>query len=199
MKTINKQEALGMAKKLALVGGNLSFGSFLENAFSGEIIRFQTMEEAGSAALREPYDAIIIPAEPEKIHEPLSLDGLKTYTALWNRGQKVYLEMYDLQDAFLSNLFGIRIYGTERNVFKESFVWKDTLLQARCASYQPAAISGEKVILKAENCIGSHTPVILGKDSSPVLVSNKWFYYSAMRLSVFDRFSMLPNAGQYRP
>ncbi|MBO5652609.1 MAG: hypothetical protein J6S44_00160, partial [Clostridia bacterium] len=98
---------------------------------------FSSMEEAGRAALRETYEAILILSRPKELHLGLSPEGLKNYSHLWNRGQKVYLEMSDLQDAQEASLFGIRIYGAERAVFNESFVWQNTLLQARCASYQP--------------------------------------------------------------
>ena len=116
-------------KKIALVSDNNLFCKFLEESFSGEIVNFPNMEDAGNAALNEPFEAIVVTARTGEILTPLSLEGQKTYAKLWEKGQKVYAEMYDLQDSFLSTLFGFRVYGRERAVYKEVFVWKDTIFQ----------------------------------------------------------------------
>ncbi|MBO5754932.1 MAG: hypothetical protein J6R89_02610 [Clostridia bacterium] len=183
-----------MNKKLALVSGKTPFCRFVETAFSGEVVYFSSMEEAGRAALNEPYEAILIPSRPKELHSGLSPEGLKNYSHLWNRGQKVYLEMSDLQDAQEASLFGIRIYGAERAIFTESLVWQNAVLQARCASYQPGMLCGGEELVRAETCIGSHTPIIPGKESFPVLVSHEGFVYCGARISEFDHLTMLPHS-----
>ena len=109
-------------KKIALVGGSGNFCELLSCAFDGEIVKFADMEEAGRAAIDDRYEAIIvIPEVGEMIPVP-SFEGLKTYTRLWNEGQKVYAELCDLQDSHLASLFGVRVYGAERAIFHENFV-----------------------------------------------------------------------------
>ena len=181
-------------KRLALVGGTAAFSDFLSSAFRGEIVRFADMEEAGRAALASPYEAILALAAPGALLPPLTLEGLRIYTSLWNRGQKVYAELCDLQDGHLSTLFGVRVYGAERAVYTENFVWEDTLLQAPRASYQPAVLAGGEALLRAGRYIGSHTPLIKPEEDFPVLVSHRSFLYAATRLSSLDRLSALPNA-----
>ena len=181
-------------KRIALVGGATAFSEFLALAFDGEIVEFADMETAGCAALSDQYEAIIIIARKNELIPMPSLDGLKTYTKLWNRGQKVYAELCDLQDSHLASLFGVRVYGAERAIFNENFVFGDAILQAPDATFQPASIAGGAEIARIERCIGSHTPSVPGNERSPVIVSNKGFLYSATRLSLINRLTALPNA-----
>ena len=103
-------------KRIALVGGSNTFSEFISLAFDGEIVKFATMEEAGDAALSCEYEAIIIIAPEGELIPMPSLEGLKTYTKLWNRGQRVYAELCDVQDSHLASLFGMRVYGAENKI-----------------------------------------------------------------------------------
>ena len=141
-------------KKIALVGGSDAFFEFLSLAFDGEIVKCNDMESAGRAALSDKYEAIIIIATPGKLIPMPSLDGLRTYTKLWNAGQKVYAELCDLQDSHLASLFGVRVYGAERTIFNENFVFGDSLLQSPRATFQPTTLAGGVVIMHVERCIG---------------------------------------------
>ena len=123
-----------------------------------------------------------------------SLEGLKIYTELWNAGQRVYAELCDLQDSHLASLFGVRVYGAERAIYNESFVFEESILQAPGASFQPAIIAGGREILRVERCIGSHAPVVPGTERFPAVVANRGFVLSTTRLSALDRLSALPNA-----
>ena len=182
-------------KKIALVGGAGNFVEFLARAFDGEIVRFDDMESAGRAALSEPYEAIVvIPAPGELIPMP-SLEGLKIYTELWNAGQRVYAELCDLQDSHLASLFGVRVYGAERAIYNENFVFEESILQAPGAGFQPAMIAGGREIMRVERCLGSHTPVVPGSERFPAVVAKRGFVLSTTRLSALDRLSALPNAG----
>ena len=181
-------------KKIALVGESDIFYEFLSRAFDGEIVKFTDMEMAGNAALSTKYEAIIIIAPRGELIPMPSLDGLKNYTKLWNAGQRVYVELCDLQDSHLASLFGVRVYGAERAVFNENFVFGDALLQAPDATFQPTALAGGKEILRVEKCIGSHTPTIPGNERFPIVVAKNSFIYAATRLSSIDRLNALPNA-----
>ena len=181
-------------KKLALVGGSTAFYTFLSAAFDGEIVKFSDMEDAGRAALDQPYEAIIAIAAPGKLLPMLSLEGLKIYTKLWNAGQKVYVELCDLQDGLLATIFRARIYGAERAIFNENFVFGDVVLQAPMATFQPTKLIGATEILRVERCIGSHTPVVPGTEHYPVVSQNKSFTLATTRLSALDRLTALPNA-----
>ena len=181
-------------KKIALVGGSDIFCEFLSLAFDGEIVKFTDMEMAGNAALSTKYEAIIIIAPRGELIPMPSLEGLKNYTKLWNGGQRVYAELCDLQDSHLASLFGVRVYGTERAIFNENFVFGDSLLEASDATFQPTALAGGKEILRVEKCIGSHAPTVPGTDRYPVIVSNRGFILAATRLSSINRFTALPNA-----
>lgn len=181
-------------KKLAIVGGSEIFRKFLSIAFSGEIVKFQNIEEAGKAALSDSYEAIFAIASPGELISMPSLEGLKMYTKLWNSGQKVYAELCDLQDSHFASLFGLRVYGAERAIYNENFVFGDTLLQAPNATFQPSTIAGGREILRVERCIGSHAPTIAGNEHFPVVVSNRSFVFAATRLSNLNRLTALPNA-----
>ena len=181
-------------KRLALVGGNSAFSKFLNAAFDGEIVVFQDMEQAARAALATPYEAIIAIAPRGGLLPMPSLEGLKSYTKLWNAGQKVYAELCDVQDSHLASLFGVRVYGAERAIYNESFVFDGKLLQAPRATFQPAILSGGREIMRVEHCIGSHTPAISKGERFPVVVANRTFTLSTTRLSALDRLSALPNA-----
>lgn len=181
-------------KKIALVGGSDAFSEFLANAFDGETVKFADMEEAGKSALSTPYEAIIIIAPEGELIPMPTLEGLKTYTKLWNVGQKVYAELCDVQDSHLASLFGVRAYGRERAIYNENFVWGDTLLQAPNATFQPSILAGGKEIMHVERCIGSHAPTVPGTERFPVLVSKNGFTLATTRLSYLNRFTALPNA-----
>ena len=45
-----------------------------------------------------------------------------------------------------------------------------------------------------EDCLGSHTPVIPAQSQFPGIVRYGSFTYSALRLSAFDRLTMLPHS-----
>lgn len=181
-------------KRIALVGGSAAFCDFLSAAFDGEIVKFSDMEDAGRAALADKYEAIIIIAERGELIPMPSLEGLKIYTRLRNAGQKVYAELCDIQDSHLASLFGVRVYGAERAIFNESFVFLDSILQAPDASFQPTILAGGTEIMRVEHCIGSHTPTVPGNERYPVLVSNRSFILAATRLSALNRLTSLPNA-----
>lgn len=181
-------------KKIALVGGQSTFTKFLSLAFDGEIVKFENMQDAAKAALAQPYEAIFAIAAPGELLPMPSLEGLKNYTKLWNNGQKVYAELCDLQDSHLASLFGMRIYGAERAVYNENFVFGDILLQAPCATFQPAILAGGREIMRVEKCIGSHAPTVPGSERFPVIASKNSFTLSTMRLSSIDRLTALPNA-----
>ncbi len=182
-------------KRIALVGGSAAFVEFLGGAFDGEIVKFTDMESAGRAALESSYEAVIIIAEPGELIPMPSPEGLKIYTKLWNAGQRVYAELCDLQDSHLASLFGVRVYGRERAIYNENFVFGVSLLQAPSATFQPATIAGGCEILRVERCIGSHAPTVPGNERYPVVVSNRGFVLSTTRLSKLDRFTALPNSG----
>ena len=139
-------------KKIALIGGSTAFFEFLSCAFDGEIVKFSNMEDAGRAALADSYEAIFIIATPGELIPMPSLEGLKNYTKLWNAGQKVYAELCDLQDSHLASLFGVRIYGAERAIYNENFVFGDSLLQAPNATFQPAILAGGSEIMYRKSC-----------------------------------------------
>ena len=180
-------------KKIALVGGSAKFCEFLSCAFDGEIERFADMEKAGLAAISDSYDAIVAIAAPGSLLPMPSLSGLKVLTQLWNNGQKVYAELCDLQDSHLASLFGVRVYGAERAIYNENFVFGDILLQAPTASFQPAILAGGSEIMRVERCIGSHAPTVPGNERYPVVVSKNGFTLAATRLSAIDRLTALPN------
>ena len=181
-------------KRIALVGGSAAFAEFLGGAFDGEIVSFGDMESAGQAALCEPYEAIFVIAAAGELIPMPTLEGLKIYTELWNAGQRVYAELCDLQDSHLASLFGVRVYGAERAIYNESFVFEESILQAPGASFQPTIIAGGREILRVERCIGSHAPVVPGTERFPAVVANRGFVLSTTRLSALDRLSALPNA-----
>ena len=181
-------------KKIALVGGTHAFLEFISYAFDGEVVKYGNMEDAGRAALTDTYEAVIIIAAPGELVPMPSLEGLRTYTQLSNAGQKVYLELCDLQDSHLASLFGVRVYGAERAIYNESFVFEESLLQAPRLTFQPTSLAGGREILRVERCIGSHAPTVPEVERYPVLVSKNSFVLAATRLSNIDRLTALPNA-----
>ena len=181
-------------KRLALVGDSDRFYEFLSLAFDGEIVKFDNMESAALAALDEQYEAIIAIAPEGKLLPMPSLDGLKAYTMLSNKGQKVYAELCDVQDSHLASLFGARVYGAERAIYNENFVFENAILQAPRASFQPAVLAGGEEIMRVERCIGSHAPVISGNEKFPAVISKQSFILSTVRISRIDRLTALPNA-----
>ena len=180
-------------KKLALIGGSSTFYKFISLAFDGEIEKYESIDAAAFAALDTPYEAIVAIAEPGKLLPMPSLEALKALTQLWNKGQRVYAELCDVQDSHLASLFGARVYGAERALYNENFIFDNALLQAPTASYQPAVIAGGKEIMRVERCIGSHTPEIRGNEYFPTIISKQSFVLSTVRISCIDRLTSLPN------
>ena len=124
-------------KKLALIGGSSTFYKFISLAFDGEIEKYESIDAAAFAALDTPYEAIVAIAEPGKLLPMPSLEALKALTQLWNKGQRVYAELCDVQDSHLASLFGARVYGAERALYNENFIFDNAILQAPTASFQP--------------------------------------------------------------
>ena len=100
--------------------------------------------------------------------------------------------MYDSGDYNSAMLFGFLSESSERNFYNENLLWNGILLQARCQSYIPGRVKRADEIVTIEDCIGSYTPVIEGTQKFPAVIRKETFIYSALRLSDFDRITMLP-------
>ena len=179
-------------KKLAYVGQINDFFRFLQYAFDGEIFQYTNMEDAGADALLKGYDAVIALAPENGILPSLSYEGMQRYAELRKRGVSVYVEMYDSGDYNSAMLFGFITESRERAIYNEYLVWNEQLLQARCQSFLPGRLSQGTALVTVEDCIGSHTPVIPGNTKFPAIVGYGSFIDSAIRLSAYDRLTMLP-------
>lgn len=179
-------------KKLAYVGSKNDFYNFISKSFSGEIVCFDNMEIAGRAALDDDYISVIAVAEKGTVLSPLTYTGMETFASLQKAGKKVYAEMYDSGDYNSAMLFGFLSESSERKFYNENLVWNGKLLQARCQSYIPGRLKGAETIAGIEDCIGSYEPVIEGTQKFPAVIRKGTFIYSALRLSGFDRITMLP-------
>jgi len=184
----------GSMPGIAYVGQKNHFFLFLRQAYDGPVLQYDTMETAGADALANHYDAVIAVAAPNALLPSLSYEGMRCYAELRKAGIPVYAEMYDAGDYNSAMLFGFISESGERAFYNEYLVWNETLLQARCQTYLPGRLSRGTVLVSAEDCIGSHTPVIPATKKFPVIVQYGSFTYSAMRLSAFDRLTMLPHS-----
>ena len=181
-------------KTIAFVGQKNTFFYFLQNAYDGEILQYLTMEAAGADTLAKQYDAVIAIAPENGMLPSLSYAGMQCYAELRKQGVPVYAEMYDAGDYNSAMLFGFISESAERAFYNEYLVWDGALLQARCQTYLPGRLSQGTALVSVEDCIGSHTPVIPATCKFPAIVAYGSFTYSALRLSAFDRLTMLPHS-----
>lgn len=179
---------------IAYVGQKNDFFRFLQNAYDGEILCYPTMEAAGADALANKYRAVIATAPEHKLLPSLSYEAMQCYAELRKQGIAVYAEMYDAGDYNSAMLFGFISESAERAFYNEYLVWDGALLQARCQTYLPGRLSQGTTLVSVEDCIGSHAPVIPATRKFPGIVLYGSFVYSALRLSAFDRFTMLPHS-----
>ena len=177
---------------IAYVGPQNDFYRFLKKAFDGNFLPFETMEQAGAEALAKGCTAVVAVAPEHGLLPSLGYEAMANYAALRKQGIPVYAELYDAGDYNSAMLFGMVTESVERGFYDEYLVWDGTLLQARCQTYLPGRLRQGTVLVSAENCIGSHTPVIPATRTFPAVVEYGSFVYSAIRLSAFDRLTMLP-------
>lgn len=179
---------------IAYVGEKNEFFRFLQKGYDGNILQYETMEAAGADALRQHYDAVIaVPAENAMLPS-LSYEGMQTFAELRKLNVPVYVELYDAGDYNSAMLFGFISESKERAIYNEYLVWDGKLLQARCQGFIPGRLSKGTPLVTVEDCIGSHTPVIPSNSKFPAVVQYGSFTYSALRLSAFDRLTMLPHS-----
>ena len=181
-------------KTIAYVGPKNEFYRFLQTVFQGTILQFATLEEAGAETLACGYDAVIGVAPEHTLLPSLGYAAMECYAQLRKKGVPVYAEMYDAGDYNSAMLFGMVTESVERGFYDEYLVWDGALLQARCQTYLPGRLRNGKLLVGIENCIGSHTPVIPATKTFPAIVEYGSFVYSAIRLSAFDRLTMLPHS-----
>ncbi len=182
-------------KQLAYIGEKNNFFKFISLAFNGKIIEYSDMETAGVDALKKEYDAIIATGQKNRTLPSLSYNGMQCYAELFRRGVRIYAENYDAGDYNSAMLFGFVSESCERAFYDENLVWNGKLLQIRGKGYIPGRLrGGAEAIVTAEDCIGSHTPVVPSVRKFPILVKNGSFRFSAIRLSEFDRMTMLPHS-----
>ena len=77
-------------KKLAFVGKTNDFYNFLSKSFSGEIVCFDDMESAGTAALDDDYVSLVAISERNTLLPPLTYKAMETYASLQRASKKVY-------------------------------------------------------------------------------------------------------------
>jgi len=181
-------------KSIAYVGPENSFLQFLQKACAGTILHYVTMEEAGADTLAKGYDAVIGVAPAHTLLPSLSYEGMNYYALLHRQGVPVYAELYDAGDYNSAMLFGFVSESVERAFYNEYLVWDGALLQARCQTYLPGRLRQGTPWVEVQDCIGSHTPVIPATKKFPAVVECGSFIYSALRLSDFDRLTMLPHS-----
>ncbi|MBE6696255.1 MAG: hypothetical protein E7587_07365 [Ruminococcaceae bacterium] len=182
-------------KRIAYIGEKNDFYRYISLSFDGEISEYSDMETAGADALEKGYDAIIATAPRNSMLPSLSYGGMKCYAELYRRGVRVYAESYDAGDYNSAMLFGFVSESCERAFYDENLVWNGKLLQIRGKGYVPGRLRGDAVAtVTAEDCVGSHTPVVPSTRKFPVVVKNGSFTFSAIRLSEFDRLTMLPHS-----
>ena len=61
---------------------------FLSRSFSGEIVCFDDMESAGTAALDDDYVSIVAISERDTILPPLTYKAMETYASLQRASKK---------------------------------------------------------------------------------------------------------------
>lgn len=181
-------------KTIAYVGQTNDFFRFLQAAYDGEILQYADMEAAGADALAKQYDAVIAVAPANALLPPLSYPGMQCYAQLRKLGVPVYAEMYDSGDYNSAMLFGFISESGERAFYNEYLVWDGALLQERCGTFLPGRLSRGTALVTVEDCIGSHTPVIPATKKYPAIIQYGCFTDSAIRLSAFDRLTMLPHS-----
>ena len=182
-------------RRIAYIGEKGDFYKFISFAFDGEVIEYSGMDAAGADALRAGHDAIVVAGRRGRVLPSLSYDGMACYAELLRRGVPVYAEGYDAGDYNSAMLFGFVSESSERAFYDENLVWGGKLLQVRGVGYVPGRLRGEaEAIVTAEDCIGSHEPILPATRHFPVIVKNGSFRFSAMRLSRFERATMLPHS-----
>lgn len=181
-------------KTIAYVGQKNDFFRFLQTAYNGEILEYPTLEAAGAEALAGRCAAVVGVAPEYELLPSLSYEGMQCYAELRKQNIPVYVEMYDSGDYNSAMLFGFISESKERAFYNEYLVWNEKLLQARCQTFLPGRLSQGTALVTVEDCIGSHTPVIPGKIKFPAIVEYGSFVDSALRLSQFDRLTMLPHS-----
>jgi len=179
---------------IAYVGPQNDFFRFLQNACDGKILQYATLEAAGADALAKKYDAVIAAPAENVLLPSLDYQGMQCYAELRKQGIPVYVEMYDAGDYNSAMLFGFISESRERAFYNEYLVWDGALLQARGQTYLPGRLSQGTMLVSVEDCIGSHSPVIPATRKFPAIVEYGSFTYSAIRLSAFDRLTMLPHS-----
>ncbi len=179
---------------IAYVGETNAFFRFLQNACKGKIRQYDSLESAGEDALSKKFDAVIATAPENMLLPPLSYQGMQCYAQLRKLGIPVYVEMYDAGDYNSAMLFGFISESGERAFYNEYLQWDGALLQARGQTYLPGRLSKGTTLVSVEDCIGSHTPIIPASCKFPAIVQYGSFTYSALRLSSFDRLTMLPHS-----
>lgn len=180
--------------RIAYVGQKNDFFRFLQTAYDGKFLQYATLEAAGTDTLAKKYDAVIAVAPENELLPSLSYEGMQCYAELRKLGIPVYAEMYDAGDYNSAMLFGFISESKERAFYNEYLVWNEMLLQSRCQTYLPGRLSKGTTMVSVEDCIGSHTPVIPATRKFPAIVQYGSFTYSALRLSGFDRLTMLPHS-----
>jgi len=128
-------------KTIAYVGEKNDFFRFLQTAYSGNIVQYGTMEEAGADALCKQYDAVIAVAPENGMLPSLNYGGMQCYAQLRKQGVPVYAELYDAGDYNSAMLFGFITESKERAIYNEYLVWDEHLLQARCQTFVPGRLS----------------------------------------------------------
>ena len=179
-------------KTIAYVGEQNAFFRFLKKAWDGEILPYPTMDAAGADTLAKGYDGIVAIAPENGMLPSLSYPAMDCFAQLRRKNIPVYVEMYDSGDYNSAMLFGFISESKERAFYNEYLVWNDSLLQARCQTFLPGRLSQGTPLVTVEDCIGSHKPVIPGKVKFPAIVEYGSFIDSAIRLSAYDRLTMLP-------
>ena len=179
---------------IAYVGQKNDFFRFLQTAYEGSTVQYDTMETAGADALAKEYAAVIAAAPAHGLLPSLSYPGMQCFAELRKRGVPVYAEMYDAGDYNSAMLFGFISESAERAIYNEYLVWDGAMLQARCQTYVPGRLSRGTPLAWVEDCIGSHKPVITGSCKFPGIVQYGSFTYAAIRLSAYDRLTMLPHS-----
>ena len=181
-------------KTIAYVGEKNSFFHFLQKAYDGDILYYSNMEVAGTEALAQNYDAVVAIAPEHKLLPSLNYEAMQCYAELRKREIPVYAELYDAGDYNSAMLFGFISESAERAFYNEYLVWDGALLQARCQTYLPGRLRQGTAVVTVEDCLGSHTPVMPAQSQFPGIVRYGSFTYSALRLSAFDRLTMLPHS-----
>lgn len=181
-------------KKVGICGGTEEFIRFIQKSADIKIVKFSTFESALKAAGSDVYQALIIlPNDENELIPTLSSDAFRMAAQLKQNGQKLYIECYDAGDYASRELFGFIADAPKRGLYDEYVVWNQELLQMRKASYIPGRAQAANTFLTVDNCLGSHSPVIKGTTSFPLVVRSGSFTYVASTLSRFDRLTMLPH------